>query len=134
MSDGNTLTTTEFDLMRPALEALLGDWQQRDCTSFDDAVRAGCSSGAPEPMLSIWDEMPAIDSKKAVSALIEIEAATKMHLPVALIKSGGYDTLPELIDDLFPKVRARCYDPAPSTMVSPTISKHTRSRSLQVRA
>ena len=29
MSDGNTLTTTEFDLMRPALEALLGDWQQR---------------------------------------------------------------------------------------------------------
>lgn len=130
------LTTSEFDEMRSTLEARLHDWHQRECTSFDDAVRAGAAaaSGGGSGNLTIWDEMPAIDSKKAVSALVEIEQATEMQFPVGLIKSGGYDTLQELLDDLFPKVRAKCYDPAPSNMVPPPLSKHPRSRSLQVRA
>lgn len=129
MSTAESFTTSDFDRICPELRARLRDWEERECTSFDEAVRAGSPPSGNEEGLSIWDEMPKIDSKLAVSALVEIEQVTKLRLPVAIIRPGGYDTFEDLVEDLFPKVRARCYDSGSPTMVTPTAVKSARSRS-----
>lgn len=121
MSAGKLLSASDFDQRRTELEARLHDWHARECIPFDDAVRAASAAEVTEDDLSIWSDMPAIDSKLAISALLEIEAVTTLEIPATFIRSGGYETLQDLIDDLFPKVRAQCYEP--TSMIQPTSAR-----------
>jgi hypothetical protein len=98
----------EFDVKLPQLEALARDWAERECTSFDAAVRR--AAGDEQEEGSIWD-MPAIDSKRTVSLLVELEPVLGgCKLPSSLIKRGGYASVDDLIAKLFPKIRERCPD------------------------
>src|SRR3954454_19725611 len=63
------LSKAQFDVKAGDLDALARDWAERECTSFDEAVRR--AGGAPENDGSIWD-MPTIDSKTVVSLLAEL--------------------------------------------------------------
>ncbi len=114
-------TKAQFDVLLPQLEALARDWAERECTSFDDAVRraAGVACGDG----SIWD-MPAIDSKRTVLLLVEMEAliGAGCKLPVSVIQAGGYGAVEEAIANLFPRIRKRCPDasrPGLATATSP---------------
>lgn len=97
---------------KPAqLEVLVRDWAERECMTFDAAVcrTAGVDD---EGEASIWD-MPAIDSKRTVSLLVELEPVVGLRLPSSLAKRGGYATTDELVADLLPKIRRLC-DAAPT--------------------
>lgn len=101
---------TEFDALRPALDALTRDWVERECSSFDEAVdRAAGTAGESD---SIWD-MPAIDSKRVAGLLAELEPLLGCKLPSSLAKAGGYEDGEELIADLFTKIREKCGDEQP---------------------
>ena len=113
------LDKAQFDTKVGDLDALARDWAERECTSFDEAVRR--AGGAPESDGSIWD-MPAIDSKRVVSLLAELEPALGCKLPSLLIKRGGYATADELIADLLPKIRELCSDSPSPGVVTPTPS------------
>src|SRR4029078_8810899 len=98
---------SEFDAKRSQLEALTRDWADRECTSFDTAGRRAAGDDPGEG--SIWD-MPAIDSKRTVSLLVELEPMLGCKLPSSLIKQGGYASVDDMIAKLFPKMRERCPD------------------------
>lgn len=102
------LDKVKFDAKAVELEALTRDWADRECTSFDEAVRraAGLPKGNGG---SIWD-MPAIDSKRVVSLLVELEQMLGCNLPSALIKRGGYRDTDALVANLLPKIRHNCPD------------------------
>lgn len=101
-------TLAQLDAMLHQLQAYARDWAERECTSFDDAVlqrpRAGAQGGT-----SIWD-MPAIDSKRAVTLLVELEGIIGggCKLPISAIKSGGYASAEDLVVKLFAKLREAC--------------------------
>ena len=107
MSAPPSYKRTDFDRDRPELEACVLGWAEREACSFDDAV-----DGRPKPSTdeegTIWDDMPAIDSKKAVGALVALEPIIGEKLPLTLIRPGGYDSGADLAADLLPKVRAWC--------------------------
>lgn len=103
----------QFDSLRAAAEALAREWAERECTSFDAAVRRAAGG---EEEGSIWD-MPDIDSKRCVSLLGELESlfGDDCKIPVSVIKAGGYASVEDLIAKLVPKIRERCLDaPNPS--------------------
>jgi hypothetical protein len=108
----------QFDSLRAAAEALAREWAERECTSFDAAVRRAAGG---EEEGSIWD-MPEIDSKRCVSLLGELESLfgndckiPDCKIPVSVIKPGGYASVDDLIAKLVPKIRERCLDaPNPS--------------------
>lgn len=99
----------EFDARLTEIEALIRDWAERECTSFDAAVRPG--TGPDEG--SIWD-MPKIDSKRTTSLLVELEPLVGFKLPCALIKRGGYSNVDELLKNLPPKIRDLCQEVGPT--------------------
>jgi hypothetical protein len=105
-----TFTKSDFDKRRADIAAALAVWHERECTSFDDAVTSTAPAENGEDGMSIWDDMPLIDSKRAVSALVEIEEVTGVKLPTETIQRGGYATLQALIDELLPALRAQCPD------------------------
>src|SRR5438876_1810382 len=100
------LDKVEFDSKVLELQTLTRDWADRECTTFDEAVRRAAdlpkATGG-----SIWD-MPAIDSKRVVSLLVELEPLLGCKLPSKLSKRGGYKTTDELLADLIPKIRHLC--------------------------
>jgi hypothetical protein len=113
-----TRTKAEFDAKRQQLEALARDWADRECTSFDEAVlKAG---GHPKGTGSIW-QMPAVDSKRVVSLLVELEPLLGCKLPPSLIKRGGYATPEELMADLLATIRERCGDDHPTTTIGVSV-------------
>ena len=95
------------------------DWAERECTSFDQAVRK--AAGVPSTGGgSIWD-MPTIDSKRVASLLVELEPVLGCRLPSALIKRGGYENAEDLLADMLPKIRERC-------SVSPTLTANAQNQ------
>jgi hypothetical protein len=100
------LTKGQFDGKRRELEALATDWAERECTSFDDAVRSNVNHPG---VGSIW-QMPAIDSKSVVSLLVEMEPLLGCKLPISLIRPGGYANAQALVAELLPAIRGRCGD------------------------
>lgn len=110
MSPQRCYSRADFDRDRPLLERILGDWAEREASSFDDAVEEGPVQPDADDEGSIWDDMPAIDSKKAVGALVEIEGVVGYKLPVTLVRPGGYDSEADLVEDLLAKVGAWCTD------------------------
>lgn len=109
------LDKVKFDSKVPELQTLTRDWADRECTTFDEAVRpAGLPIAAGG---SIWD-MPAIDSKRAVSLLVELEFLLNCKLPSKLIKRGGYKSPDELLGDLVPKIRQLCSETAAQNAVA----------------
>ncbi|WP_437334272.1 hypothetical protein [Sorangium sp. So ce394] len=106
-----------FDGLLPALQELTRDWAERECTSFDDAVRRAAGEDTDDG--SIWD-MPAIDSKRCVSLLTELEGllGSGCSIPVSVIKAGGYASVDDLIAKLLPKIRERCTDVAKPGLAS----------------
>jgi hypothetical protein len=103
-------TKAELDALLPRLEAYARDWAERECTTFDAAV-LGEPPKENEEDGSIWD-VPAIDSKRVVSLLGELEKmiGEKCKLPVSAIKSGGYTSAADLVAKLFPRLREKCPD------------------------
>lgn len=101
-------TKAELDSLLPKLEAYARDWAERECTTFDAAV-LGEAPKENEEDGSIWD-VPAIDSKRVVSLLGELEKmiGENCKLPVSAIKSGGYTSAEDLVAKLFPKLRDKC--------------------------
>lgn len=122
------LTKAEFDAKDRQVQALARDWADRECTSFDEAVLQAAGQNSSEG--SIW-QMPAIDSKRVVSLLVELEPLLGCRLPPSLIRRGGYATSQDLIADLLPSIRARCSDglvgPAASAPVD--VAAHVASHS-----
>ncbi|WP_152643303.1 hypothetical protein [Anaeromyxobacter sp. PSR-1] len=114
------MTTTEFDAKIPGLNGALSDWYDEACKTFDDSVDEvlGKGKGNSAAPLTIWDEMPAIDSKDAVGALLVIEEETGLQLPADLVRPGGYSSVEDLAADLLSKARALCVA-APPVSVSP---------------
>ena len=108
------LTKTQFDVRRSALEALTNDWASRECTSFDDAVLQKSTEPASG---TIW-KMPAIDSKRVVALLVELEPVVECELPCSLVRRGGYATPSTLASDLLARIREHCLDDAPVAEVS----------------
>ena len=102
------LTKTQFDARRSALEALTNDWASRGCTSFDDAVLQKSTEPASG---AIW-KMPAIDSKRVVALLVELEPVVGCELPCSLVRRGGYATPSTLASDLLARIREHCLDDA----------------------
>lgn len=113
------LDVARFDAKVPELKALARDWTERECTSFDQAVRkaAGVPSNGGG---SIWD-MPTIDSKRVVSLLVELEPVLDCRLPPTLIKRGGYENAEDLMADMLPKIRERC-------SASPTLTANPQNQ------
>jgi hypothetical protein len=109
---------TDFDAKRSELEALARDWAERECTTFDAAVRKASAKDPGEG--SIWDDMPEIDSKRTVSLLVELEPVLGCKLPPSVIKAGGYASVDDLISKLFSKIRERCPDAPKPGLVSGT--------------
>ncbi|WP_437486750.1 hypothetical protein WME75_04410 [Sorangium sp. So ce1014] len=107
----------KFDVLLPALQALTRDWAERECTSFDEAVRRASDADTDDG--SIWD-MPAIDSKRCVSLLIDLEGllGPGCRIPVSVIKAGGYASVDDLIGKLLPKIREKCLDVAKPGLAS----------------
>ena len=102
------LDKTQFDGRVPQFEALTRDWADRECTTFDEAVRR--AAGIPQASGgSIWS-MPSIDSKRVVSLLVELEPIFGCRLPSALIRRGGYVNTDDLLNDLRQRIRDRCPD------------------------
>ena len=100
------LDVARFDAKVLEVKALTRDWAERECTSFDQAVRK--AAGVPATGGgSIWD-MPNIDSKRVASLLVELEQVLDCRLPSALIKRGGYENAEDLLADMLPKIRERC--------------------------
>jgi hypothetical protein len=99
-------TKVQLDALLPQLQAYTRSWADRECASFDDAVLRETSGEG-----SIWD-MPAIDSKRAVGLLVELEAVIGggCKIPVSVITSGGYASPDDLVTKLFAKVREICPD------------------------
>jgi hypothetical protein len=100
------MTRAQFDQKRSELEALARDWADRECTSFDDAV-----SQSPRLPTSgtIW-AMPAIDSKRVVGLLVELEPTLGCDIPCSVIRRGGYSDRSRLVTDLLARIRERCLD------------------------
>ena len=109
------LTTAQFDEKRAELEALATDWADRECTSFDEAVNQTQRDPATG---TIW-AMPAIDSKRVVGLLVELEPAIGCEIPCSVIRRGGYSDRARLVTDLLTRIRERCADdPAAPAQVS----------------
>lgn len=127
MSAKLPFTKADFDSQRDALADRLRDWAEEELASFDDAVagNTGAAKGADDP--SIWDDMPAIDSKRAIGALVEIEELIGCKLPVTLVRHGGYESVEDMIADLLPKVREKCVDPISDA--AHTSASHLRTTS-----
>ncbi len=100
-------TKTQLDAILPQLEAYARDWVERECTSFDAAVLSEVPKESEDG--SIWD-VPAIDSKRVVALLAELEELIggNCKLPVSAIESGGYENAEDLIARLLPKLREKC--------------------------
>lgn len=96
------LTDAEFATREQQLTALIDDWVDRECSSFDDAVRKAAGESVAGP--SIWD-MPMIDSKRVVSLLTELEPVLDRRLPASLIRKGGYSSAGDLKTDLVPRLK-----------------------------
>lgn len=119
------LTKAQFDQKRAQLEALARDWADRECTSFDEAVTQ--NPKAPSTG-TIW-RMPAIDSKRVVGLLVELEPAIGCDIPCSVIRRGGYSDRAGLVADLLARIRERCLDdPAASVRVSVLASEATPVR------
>ena len=101
------LTKNQFDAKRFDLEALATDWADRECTSFDDAVHQTDAKNAARG--TIW-AMPAIDSKRVVGLLVELEPVIGCELPCSLARRGGYATRSQLVSDLLARIRDRCLE------------------------
>ena len=101
------LTEAQFDAKRADLEALATDWADRECTSFDDAVHRTDNKNPARG--TIW-AMPAIDSKRVVGLLVELEPVIGCDLPCSLARRGGYTTPSLLVADLLARIRERCLD------------------------
>lgn len=107
------LTKAQFDAKRSELEALAKAWADRECTSFDEAVHPASSKNQGGG--SIW-RMPAIDSKRVVSLLVELEPVLGCNLPSSLVRRGGYVNRDQLAVDLLSRIRQWCIDGPPSTV------------------
>ena len=118
-------TKAQLDAVLPRLERYTRDWAERECTSFDEAVLNEPPKENEEDG-SIWD-VPAIDSKRVVSLLAELEQVIggNCKLPVAAIKSGGYASADDLVEKLFPKLRDKCPDAHKPGVASPTAPAST---------
>ena len=102
------LDKSQFDEKASQYEALTRDWADRECTTFDEAVRR--AAGLPQTSGgSIWN-MPSIDSKRVVALLVELEPIFGCRLPSALIRRGGYANTDDLVTDLKQKIREGCRD------------------------
>jgi hypothetical protein len=113
----SNLTDAEFATREPQLATLIEDWVDRECSSFDDAVRkaAGLATAGP----SIWD-MPTIDSKRVVALLTELEPVLERRLPAALIRKGGYASADDLKADLVPKLKKLAITGKAKLLATPT--------------
>jgi hypothetical protein len=126
------LDKAQFDEKVAQFEVLSRDWADRECTTFDEAVRR--AAGLPQTSGgSIW-KMPSIDSKRVVSLLVELEPIFGCRLPSALVRRGGYRNTEDLVNDLKQKIRERCRDSSAAnssppgaegelTAVGPTVSR-----------
>jgi len=126
-----TRSKAEFDGKLNELRSIAGDWAARECTSFDAAVQR--AAGIEDGDGSIWD-MPAIDSKRVVSLLVELEPVLGCRLPTSLIKRGGYASAEELKDNLFTKIRELCSDANGPGLSTATPSVSTNISNSQVPA
>lgn len=87
---------------RQALEAELRDWLIKESEDFDQLVEEG-----PEiPDEDLWDNLPEIDSKTVARSSPIFKKHLGIPLNVKLIKSGGYDSVEEAIEELVPKMIA----------------------------
>lgn len=102
-------TTSKLDKLEAQIAQALEDWHERECKSFDEAVQ---ETDDASDAWSIWDDMPTIDSKRAVGALVEFEGVLGEKLPISMIRPGGYASIDDLRDDLMAKMRERCADTA----------------------
>jgi hypothetical protein len=110
-------TKVQLVALLPQLEAHARDWAEREFTSFDAAV---LNEKPKDPDAgSIWD-MPAIDSKRVVSLLAELETLIGggCTLPVSAIKSGGYANAEDLVSKLLPRLLEKCSDAQKPGIVS----------------
>jgi len=114
------LSKPEFDAKQSELEAYIRSWVERECVSFDTAVRR--AAGVEEGGGSLWD-VPAIDSKRTVSLLVELEPIVGRKLPSSLIKRGGYATHDEVTRHLLPKIRDLCSDVSKPGLAATTPSQ-----------
>jgi len=116
------LTPAQFDAALPQVTAMVDDWVDRECTSFDAAVQRS-AGGADDGGGSIWD-VPQIDSKRTVSLLTALEPLLgDKKLPATLVRRGGYSSADDLKADLLPKLRKHCTGSASS--MPPSAEKAT---------
>jgi hypothetical protein len=113
----SNFTDSEFATREHQLTALIEDWVDRECSTFDDAVRKAAGLAAAGP--SIWD-LPTIDSKRVVSLLTELEPVLERRLPAALIRKGGYASADDLKTDLVPKLKELAISGKAKLLATPT--------------
>jgi len=95
-------TEAFFDSKVPELVEALEAWFEEEAAAIDGTVSHAAPSGTGG---SIIDMRPAIDSKRVVDATIVTEKVLGIELPPEIIKSGGYASCQEMIDDIVPKLK-----------------------------
>ncbi|MFZ5629140.1 MAG: hypothetical protein ACOY5B_08415 [Spirochaetota bacterium] len=78
-------------------DAIRAYWKEEEAV-WESQVEG--NSPSPEGSEGIWDSMPAVDSKAVARMSRIFEEHLKIPLDVNLIKSGGYESIDEVIENL----------------------------------
>jgi hypothetical protein len=82
------------------LDALATWWAKEAQERVDDPFYT-----VPQTKGTIYELLPALDSLSVVESFLIIEKILAISVPVSLIKSGGYCSREEMLEDLLPKLR-----------------------------
>lgn len=104
-----TITKSEFDAGASGLRA---DLKKK----FDDS-KADAAKPKPNPATKgAFDHVPELDSKTVARWSPTVKKLLGCPLDPGLIRKGGYDSFDDFWNDMAPKLRASCLDPAPATI------------------
>lgn len=88
------------------LRADIEDWFRNDQADWDTFVKQEPGRKLPGGQ-DLWDGMPAIDSKAVARTSPIFERHFGIPLDEKLIRAGGYNSVPDMLDDLIPKMQQK---------------------------
>lgn len=97
------LTTTEFDSKLPALTQVLQARLVEEVTLDEFSIAFDDSGAATD----LWD-LPEVPSKAVVKLSGLVEQHLGIKLPPKFVRSGGYKTVEEAIQDIVTQLRTLC--------------------------
>lgn len=108
MAKAPTTSKAEFDAFREELAARIADRlvEETELTIPDDSEDE-----------DLW-EVPEVDSKVIIKVSGIVEEYLGIELPPEIIKSGGYPSVNEAVEDLMKSLKDLCPDMAQSSNIA----------------